>query len=349
MLPENLLFSSNLSGDLNAFFKENSFSQIAVLVDENTRKKCLPLIENSLPKFEVIQIQSGESNKTLTTCEIIWGSLSEKHFDRKSLLINLGGGVICDIGGFVASTYKRGIAFLNIPTSLLAQADASIGGKTGIDFQGFKNQIGTFNDALGIIIHTLFLKTLPDREIKAGFAEIIKHGLIADKNFFEKLGNIILSDYSWDESIMNSIRIKHNIVSQDRFEAGIRKALNFGHTIGHAIESYFLNTHTPLLHGEAIAIGMVCEAFLSKEQAGLKEEELQHIVSVISRFFEKRMIPEEGVETLLELLGQDKKNENGEIRVTLIPEIGKALVNQVMSLEEAKRSISYFNALSWNS
>lgn len=349
MLPDNLLLSSDIPGELQDLIESNRFTRTAILVDENTERDCLPEISSGLKEFDVIRIPSGEKNKTINTCEQIWSRLSDWQFDRKSLLINLGGGVICDMGGFAASTYKRGISFINIPTTLLAQVDASIGGKTGIDFKGYKNQIGLFREPLKIIVFAGFLKTLPEKETRSGFAEIIKHCLIADAKYFDIIcdaGN--LEDQKWNDLIMNSISIKQSIVSADPFESGPRKALNFGHTIGHGIESVFLGKEHPLLHGEAIAIGIICESFLSMEKNSLDKRQLDRITRLISNVFEKVEISPEEMEKILSAIMQDKKNEGGEIRITLIPEIGKVSVNQMISIEDARKSLSFYNSMVWH-
>ncbi|MEM6829454.1 MAG: 3-dehydroquinate synthase family protein, partial [Bacteroidota bacterium] len=218
--------------------------KIAVLVDENTFEHCLPLVK--VEGTSIIQIESGESNKNLETCSHIWSHMTQHAFTRKSLLVNLGGGVIGDMGGFAASTYKRGIKFVNMPSTLLSQVDASIGGKLGIDFEGLKNHIGLFREPDHVIVYPGFLATLPQREMKSGFAEVIKHSLIADKTHWEYLKTTTFNDLNWNEMIPKSIAIKQEVVSKDPTEQGYRKVLNFGHTLGHAIESHFLNSETPL-------------------------------------------------------------------------------------------------------
>ncbi|MCC6690576.1 MAG: 3-dehydroquinate synthase, partial [Bacteroidia bacterium] len=239
-----------------------------ILVDQNTIVHCLPYLiaeVKSLKNAEIIEIESGEQNKNIKVCIELWKVLGEYQANRKSVIINLGGGVICDIGGFVASTFKRGIEFINIPTTLLAQVDASVGGKTGIDFNNFKNEIGVFNNPSAVIVNPYFLKTLSKKEYLSGFAEIIKHALIADLAYWEKILKTELSDeVGIAELVKQSIAIKRKVVESDPHEKGLRKILNFGHTIGHALESYFLEKNESIvLHGEAVAAGMICEAYLS--------------------------------------------------------------------------------------
>ena len=334
---------------LAGFLSEKKYSSVFILVDENTKKHCLKFLRPlPLPALtRIIQIKSSEKNKNLRTCEKIWNELSKKNADRKSLLINLGGGVITDLGGFAASTYKRGIDFINLPTTLLSQVDASVGGKTGIDLLGYKNQIGTFAFPKAVFINPDFLKTLNKREMISGFAEVIKHGLIADGKYWKAIKEIPgiggIQEIG-DDIIIRSIEIKNSIVSADPYEKGIRKALNFGHTIGHAIESAALKTKKPLLHGEAIAIGMICEAYLSRKCCGLSSDALNEIVDFIKKVFHpKKISASEG--TLLKLMQQDKKNQNSELNFTLLSSIGKAEINQSCSEELIAESLKYYGSL----
>lgn len=344
--------------------------QIAVLVDENTKKECYPILykvfeKANLPKPLLIEIPSGETHKTLETCTHIWYELTQNHFDRKAILLNLGGGVIGDMGGFCAATYKRGIDFIQIPTTLLSQVDASVGGKLGIDFEGFKNHIGLFKTPLKVWIHTPFLKTLPQKEIRSGFAEVIKHTLIADKkawknllkdniNNFENQSEIntqknTTQDKFWDKIVAHSVALKAEVTEADPTEKGLRKILNFGHTIGHAIESYFIeenkknsqenNTKPVFLHGEAIALGMIAEsyfsAFLAKEnypnQTFISENDFTEIKNYISIVFEdtitnfRNIIQQENVvQKITEWAKQDKKNAQNTILTCALEQIGKA-------------------------
>ena len=261
----------------------SNYSKVFILVDSNTQKHCLAKFKSKCD-FEidlVIEIKPGEEYKTIQTCTTVWDSLSTMGGDRKSLLINLGGGVVTDLGGFVASTFKRGIDFINVPTTLLAMVDASIGGKTGVDFEALKNQIGVINQPEMILVFAEFLDTLDQRQVKSGFAEMLKHGLIFDQDYWN--GLIPLNELDQvGEHIKKSTEIKSSVVEQDPYEAGLRKKLNFGHTLGHAIESYFLveTNRQTLLHGEAIAVGMVLEAYLSHELTGLSKLELDEIKKV---------------------------------------------------------------------
>ncbi len=342
MIPDNVLITSRLDEALSEFFQPVVYSDIAVLVDENTRQHCYPLIEDFLPAHHLIQIQSGELNKNLNTCSHIWQQLTDFGFDRKALLVNLGGGVIGDMGGFCASAYKRGIDFINIPTTLLAQVDAAVGGKLGIDFQGFKNHIGLFRDPDKVIISPVFLDTLPKKELRSGFAEVIKHSLIADRNYWPKIADKAFEAQQWEAHIAHSVKVKAEVVSKDFKEGGLRKILNFGHTVGHAIESYFLETQTPFLHGEAIAMGMICELFLSKKYCHLPEKEAEAVENFLLEVYGHVNLESSQIHDIARLSMQDKKNEKGTIQCSLLKEIGHALYDVKISLEDVEASLAYY-------
>ncbi|MDA0196453.1 MAG: 3-dehydroquinate synthase [Bacteroidetes bacterium] len=347
MASKNVQITDDLSSVLDRFFFDRNYTQVAVLVDENTEQACLPLVKDLIPEHWLISIVSGESNKNLSTCESIWGALTEGSFDRHSLMINLGGGVIGDMGGFCAATFKRGIDFINIPTTLLSQVDASVGGKLGIDFQGFKNHIGVFKDPELVIIDPVFLKSLPNKELRSGFAEAIKHCLIADRKRWDEISQKNLDTQNWVDIIGHSVAVKEDIVAGDPFEKGQRKLLNFGHTIGHAIESTYLDRgEERLLHGEAIAIGMICESYLSKKKSGLQETELNEIVSYINRIFGLPQLDKEAFEEMVELISQDKKNQGKVINCTLLKTIGEGVVNIPISTGDVIDALFYYNQLS---
>jgi 3-dehydroquinate synthase len=310
------------------------YSKIFILVDENTSQYCLPHLLNNLVteiEIEIIELEVGEIHKNIETCTEVWGALSELGGDRKSVLINLGGGVISDLGGFVACTFKRGIDFINIPTTLLSMVDASIGGKNGVDLGSIKNQIGIIREPKAVIIDTQFLSTLPQNEMRSGLAEMLKHGLIFDKNYWDKFKNLKgLNTVYLDNLIHQSIQIKNTIVCEDLTENGIRKSLNFGHTLGHAIESYFLENDDKktILHGEAIAVGMILESYISREKNLLTNEEYQEIKYIINDVFEKIEFTPFDIEKIIELLIFDKKNEFGKVQFALLDGIGKIKINQ---------------------
>lgn len=315
-----------------SFFKElstkNNYSKCFILVDEHTEEHCLPFFFSQYPihkDAEIICIEAGEENKHLQTCQGVWEALSELGADRKSLLINLGGGVVTDLGGFVASTFKRGIDFINVPTTLLAMVDASVGGKTGVDLGPLKNQVGVINNPIGIVIDARFLATLPNNEFRSGYAEMLKHGLIQDSEYWAQLADFSnIKKEEIDSFIAHSVAIKQKVVAEDPRENGLRKILNFGHTLGHAIESYFLSNEnkTTLLHGEAIAIGMIMEAFLAKEICGLSEKECEEIKKVFNAIYPKVTIDPQEESEIVKLLIFDKKNSHGKIQFALLKAIG---------------------------
>lgn len=332
---------------LNALIASKAYSKLIVIVDGNTRRHCLPLLRQRLERRElaIISIPPGESFKHIDTCNRIWQQMLDAGADRRSLVINLGGGVIGDMGGFCAATFKRGVDFVQVPTTLLSQVDASIGGKLGVDFGALKNGIGLFCDPAGVYIEPAFLQSLPPRELRSGFAEVIKHSLIADAGQWSKLSNIKkLDDVDWNGLLEPSLRIKQQIVAADPHERGIRKSLNFGHTIGHAVEGLGLQSLEPLLHGEAVAIGMICETWLSHRLLGLSGEQLRDITDFIVRIFKPKPLDKRHFADYLELIGQDKKNEGDNWLFSLINPLGHAAINQAVPAELIAESLSFFNS-----
>jgi 3-dehydroquinate synthase len=319
---------------LNNQVSKNNYSNIFIIVDSNTNAVCLPKLLPYIATeltIEIIEFESGEINKNIETCIQIWNVLTELGADRKSLIINLGGGVVTDLGGFVASTFKRGIDFINIPTTLLSMVDASVGGKTGVDLGSLKNQIGVINTPKMVVVDTSYLETLSQIEMRSGLAEILKHGLIFDKEYWKQFLDLSKIDYAdFDKIIYDSIKIKNKIVMQDPNEKGIRKALNFGHTLGHAIESYFLEDENKktLLHGEAIAIGMILESYISMQKNLITTDEYLEIKTTINSIYESVVIEESDMNPILQLLIHDKKNEYGAIKFVLLDGIGKFITNQ---------------------
>ncbi len=328
------------SGAWDAFNKELKKinpSKIFVISDTHTKKLCTPLFLenysfNSTPIF--LEIPEGETNKNIETCLTLWNELSEKGADRQSLIINLGGGVVTDLGGFVASTFKRGIDFINIPTSLLAMVDASVGGKNGVDLGLIKNQIGVINNPNLVLIDTQFLKSLPDNQKTSGYAEMLKHGLIHSKAYWSKIKILNEKDIEGlEELLWESVLIKNAVVTQDPFEKGLRKTLNYGHTLGHAIESYSLsdNNLKPLLHGEAIAIGMILTTYISIKLLDFPKETLDDICSSILKKFSKVTFRALEIEKIIKLLIYDKKNTDGKVLFVLLQDIGIHKINREVS------------------
>lgn len=346
-LSSSVIIGGEVFNVLSVFLETYKNQKIFLLVDENTLTHCVPSLISSvsqLENVEIIEVKSGEENKVLEVCYQIWKTLSEYNAERNSLLINLGGGVITDMGGFVASTYKRGIDFINIPTTLLSQIDASVGGKVGIDFEGLKNMIGVFNEPKQVFIYPNFLTTLDKRQMLSGYAEALKHALIKDAAYWIKLKKGMLSDADdWYSLISSSVEIKNNIVLKDFKEQGDRKLLNFGHTIGHAFESYSLeNDEEPLFHGEAVAIGMICEAYLSTEVAKLSKTELTEITNTILGFYPKYEIATTQFHFLLELMKHDKKNENNQINFSLLNKIGEGVIDGEVGIEQIIDALNYY-------
>ena len=325
-----------------------NYSKIVVIVDENTETCCLPIFEShiSVP-FHKILIPAGENYKNLTTAKYIWQEMIQAGCDRHSLCVNLGGGVIGDMGGWAAASFMRGMEFIQLPTTLLAMVDASVGGKLAIDFNGLKNLIGLIKDPKAVYIFPEFLKTLAPRLIKSGMAEVLKHGLIRDKAYWQQVKSFSVDDHvSWDHWIYRSVHIKKEITEEDPNEKGLRKILNFGHTLGHAIESYSLeNDHDPLTHGEAIAIGMICEAYMSFDKKMITKNELHEVAEGIIHVFgkESRVLP--SYKAIKNSLFKDKKNVAGTVMYTLMNGIGQATFNQVVSEEIVKASIQFYSDL----
>ena len=312
--------------------QHSRYSAIAILVDEHTKANCLDIFlkESQIKPKLIIEIHSGEEHKNISSSEHIWQQLTNAQFDRKSLLVNLGGGVLGDMGGFAASCYKRGIDFIQVPTTLLAMVDASIGGKLGIDLENFKNQIGLFKSPKGVYIFPDFLQTLNQRQVVSGYAEIIKHALIADKDYWQLLMETSIEKINWEETIHHSITLKNDIVESDPFEENKRKILNFGHTLGHAIESYYLENKIDVLHGEAIALGMYLECELSPININERNEIQNYLKSTFA------LIKCPSLEKLIPYLKNDKKNENDKINFSLLSEIGSCNFNNELNTDEIK-------------
>ena len=329
---------------------KNKYSKVFILVDSNTKKYCLKLfLEKHLSEIdiELISIKNGEENKNTKNLYSVWTKVSKRGGDRNSLLINLGGGMVSDLGGFAASTYNRGIDFINVPTTLLSMVDASIGGKVGINIEKLKNQVGVFNYPKLILIDTSFLKTLPNREIKSGYAEMIKHGLIFEKKYYRKLSELKNIDSNLSTKLIyKSIMIKNEIVSKDPGEKSLRKILNFGHTLGHAIESHFLGKKKSktLLHGEAISIGMILESYISYKILKFPFKQCLNIKQTVNSNFEKIQINKEDSDSIIKLIKFDKKNKNGKVLFVLLYEIGKVKIDVEVPKKLIIESLEFYNS-----
>ncbi len=356
------LFTSNaftievgsiIDSSLNELLTTYAQSKIVIIVDENTHDYCLEYLLtsfDSLKEAEVMLLPVGEENKVMEVCFQVWQALTDYQVGRKDLVINLGGGVVTDMGGFIASIYKRGIDFIHIPTSLLGMVDASIGGKVGIDLGPYKNQLGVFSHPKKIYIDTIFLGTLPEEELLNGFAEMLKHALINDKSQWEKLKKTPSIDQLIDEKIIiDSIKVKFDLVEKDPLEKNVRKKLNFGHTIGHAIEGYFIDT-TPISHGHAVAIGMLAESFISMKQQRLKSEVFYDIELFLTTKFPMIQLDEDAIKEIIQIAKNDKKNESGRIFCALLNEIGECSIDNEIQENEIADALFYLNkfAISMN-
>lgn len=339
----NVFVGKGILNKLSKLLNLKKYSSLFLIIDKGVEKYWSKKIEEIFPgNFGKIILQSGEHSKNIKTVQKIWQTLLLNGCDRKTLVVNLGGGVIGDVGGFAAATYMRGVDFLHIPTTLTAQVDSSVGGKVGVNFAGIKNLIGTFDQPLAVVCDINLLSTLPKREFISGFAEIIKHGLIADKDYFnfvtskkpEYFNNVELMTI-----VLNSIRIKSNIVNQDEKESGLRKILNFGHTIGHAIESLSQETDTPLLHGEAVSIGMVAEGRISQIIGLLSDEEYKILEQTIIQAGLPTEVVAIDADKVLEKIKSDKKNIKGRTRFTLLESIGKAVINKEVDESTIRKAL----------
>ena len=335
--------------ELNSMLLEERYQKatLFVLTEAYCKIHCLPILQQAVKALEkavVIEIEAGEYAKSLDSCHIIWSKLTDAYADRNAVLLNLGGGIIGDIGGFCASTFKRGISFINIPTTLLAQVDASIGGKTAVNFQGHKNLLGTFSYPQAVVVYPGFLETLAPRELRSGLAEVLKHGLIADKNYWKQILNSNLDDLNAIAKLIpDSIRIKNEIVNEDPMEKGRRKLLNFGHTVGHAIESYSMEEDKSLLHGEAVAIGMICAGYISYRHAGLTHEELDEMCAFILSLFPGYVIDSSMYYRLIQLMKNDKKTQQNTFKFTLLTSIGVGVFDQSIDADAVIDALQFYS------
>ncbi len=347
-----IIHTEDIISELSNIILENSYSGIYLLTDNNCIEKCYPKIKNTLPNdIAICTLQEGEENKSVKSLTEIWNFLIENKADRNSLLINLGGGIVTDIGGFAASTFKRGIDFVNIPTTLLAQVDASAGGKTGINFGGFKNEVGVFNQAKKVLIYSDFLSTLAEDEFLSGFAEMIKHALIFNEDYFGELKSFYYRYFKRERNkisnlIKKSVKVKEHFVKDDITDKGIRQTLNFGHTFGHAFESYFQkNKIRKIKHGEAVAFGMICELFISEKLLKFPTSDFYSIANFIKEIYGSIKINKNDFELFFNLMLHDKKNISQEIRCVLLQEIGKPKFNTVINKDDVFEGLRFLNSI----
>ena len=345
-MKQRIIISKQLQTDLAEAIAECEHDRIFVLVDETTNKLCWALVKDylCLKDAQTIVIGATDRRKNLDTLVHVWESLQQGKATRHSLLINLGGGMVTDLGGFAASTYKRGINFINVPTTLLAMVDASVGGKTGINFGGLKNEIGVFNDAEFVLLDTNWLRTIDEENIRSGYAEMLKHGLIADDTMWAELINFNIAQPNLHQlafMLDKSVRIKERIVAEDPHEKGIRKALNLGHTFGHAFESWAMKRQ-PILHGYAVAFGLIAELYLATTQTDFPTERMRQTINFIRAYYGSLPITCNDYPELIELMHHDKKNHGNEINVTLLGGIGDIRINQTITEEDIKEALDFF-------
>ena len=339
-MEQRVVISKNLHQELAMAISECEHDKLFVLVDETTEKKCWPLIKDflCLREANLITIKADDTNKTLESVSHVWSELQRMRATRHSCMINLGGGMVTDLGGFAASTFKRGIDFINIPTTLLAMVDASVGGKTGINFGGLKNEIGVFNDSKFVILDTHFLQTLDRENILSGYAEMF----MDDSQDKKQQATINHKLSTLNQLLADSVKVKERIVNEDPKEHGIRKALNVGHTIGHAFESFAMKKGEPILHGYAIAYGIIAELYLSAVKCGFPQDKLRQTVNFIREHYGQMTITCDDYPCLLELMTHDKKNTSGQINFTLLGSIGDIRINQTATEEDIKEALDFY-------
>lgn len=339
--------SNRLADDLNEVLSRTKYDRLFVLTDEHTIQLCLPMLDpiEAIANAGKIVISAGDTNKTLENLSHIWKHLTENGATRHSLMINLGGGMVTDIGGFAAATFKRGIKYINIPTTLLGAVDAAVGGKTGINFGGFKNEIGAFHHAEHVLISSHFFASLNREDILSGYAEMLKHALIHSEMEWRELLKLDVEniDYEWlNDAVFRSVSIKEDVVEKDPFERNIRKALNLGHTIGHAFESFAIETERPVLHGYAVAWGIIAELYLSNRICGFPKEKLQETIRFIHRNYGSFLINCDDYELLHEIMKHDKKNESSAVNFTLLSDIGEIQINQTADKELIFEALDFY-------
>ncbi|MBQ5654885.1 MAG: 3-dehydroquinate synthase [Bacteroidaceae bacterium] len=346
-MKQDVIIADNLERCLAEAIGKVEHDRLFVLTDTTTKQLCWPVVQDyAIMKDAImITIQPTDEAKTLETLATVWTSLQKGGATRHSLMINLGGGMVTDLGGFAASTFKRGMAYINIPTTLLSQVDASVGGKTGINFGGLKNEIGVFNCASSVILSSTFLRTLDTENMLSGYAEMLKHGLLSSKEHWAELltFDITTPDYATLQNLVaKSVAIKEEIVKEDPTEKGIRKALNLGHTAGHAIESLALKEGRTILHGYAVAWGLLMELYLSARKCGFPAKEMHQMEAYIKEHYGKFLYDCKHYETLYNFMSHDKKNQGGNINFTLLGGIGDIRINQTASQDEIEEMLDYY-------
>jgi len=343
---QKVIKSTDLNRDLSDILSRLSFDKLFLLTDENTERLCYPLVKDNtqIAKAGKIIIKAGDDNKNIETLSSIWKYLSENGATRHSLLINLGGGMLTDIGGFAAASFKRGIKCINIPTTLLGAVDAAVGGKTGINFNGLKNEIGAFAPAETVLIDSAFFKSLDHQNFLSGYAEMIKHGLIDSDKEWQATMSFDTEEIDYEklkQLVVDSVGVKERIVEIDPFEKGIRKALNLGHTIGHAFESMSYELNKPVQHGYAVAWGIICELYLSHRFCGFPKEKMYKTIYFIKDNYHGFYFDCDHYERLYEYMKHDKKNESDTVNFTFLSDVGKIEINQTASKEDIFDAIDF--------
>lgn len=345
MKPQKVILSTNLQQSLSEAVAACKYDVLFVLVDETTERLCLPVVADfeCMQSAQRIVIKDTDTNKTLESVVHVWSELQRLGATRHSLMINLGGGMVTDLGGFAASTFKRGIQYINIPTTLLSMVDASVGGKTGFNFGGLKNEIGVFNNASSVILDTTFLRTMDHENLLSGYAEMLKHGLISNDKMWAELLNLENLDNLdiLGKMLADSVAVKQRIVTEDPTEQGTRKALNLGHTAGHAFESMALE-RTPILHGYAVAYGLIVELYLSCVKTGFPQDKMRQTVSFIKEHYGRMAITCDDYPHLIALMHHDKKNTGRDINFTLLGDIGDIRINQTASEDDIKEALDFY-------
>lgn len=347
MQQQDIIITSDAAATLTECLAKHQFDRLFVLTDETTRQLCEPLLSTVPSLVDAIHITIGSSDvhKTLDTIAHVWQQMGEGGGSRHSYMLCLGGGMVTDLGGFAASTFKRGIGYINIPTTLLGMVDAAVGGKTGINFNGLKNEIGVFNKADAVVVDTNFLRTLDNANLRSGYAEMLKHGLISDHAMLTQLLTFDLENIAFDTllpMVGDSIAVKERIVTEDPYERGLRKALNLGHTVGHAFESLLLHRETPVLHGYAVAWGCVCELYLSLMKCGFPQATLRQVIQYVKRYYGSFALSCKDYPHLIALMRHDKKNTGGVINFTLLSEVGQLQLNQTATEDEIIEMLDFF-------
>ena len=344
MEKQKIIISQDLRQSLTQAIEEVKHDLLFVLCDETTERLCLPVIKDfdCMTGAQLITIPATDSHKTLESLSHVWSELQRMGATRHSLMVNLGGGMVTDLGGFAASTFKRGIPYINIPTTLLSMVDASVGGKTGINFGGLKNEIGVFNNARSVILDTTFLRTMDHENICSGYAEMLKHGLINNEEMWAELVTLNVEHLTLSaQMIADNVAVKQRIVTEDPTEQGIRKALNLGHTAGHAFESLALE-RKPVLHGYAVAWGMIVELYLCCVKTNFPQDKMRQTVAFIKENYGRMAITCDDYPHLIELMHHDKKNQGNSINFTLLGDIGDIRINQTATEEEIKEALDFY-------